>query len=239
LFFAFCFVADSSILQVFRALARSISLLPAAWTFGAEAAADQFKEHLLVSIFCFRFSLSSQTLQSQLDLTIEHANIKRFRENFCDDPVVVFPAVFDGLCSKTCMLQTLEEGEPLKEFLARVDRATSADALSSLTFRHPHSDSLNLPQQPSSSQLLDRMSAADVVKLSRELGFVGARAFIKMLVQHNFVHVSSGIICLQKMTSRHFFFHQSQLMKCFYRRTCTQAIWPCAWSSTKGVSATN
>ena len=152
-------------------------------------------------------------LQAQLDLRIEHSNIQRFRENFRHDSCVVFPAVFDGLCTSSCMVETWEEGEGLREFFLRIDRANHSSpqskqrdvldllaeksvAPSPLRTSLPETLSLHLPQQEMrTSRLLDLMSAEEILELSKQLGIVGANAFLQRLVRDNFVHVRQQQHC--------------------------------------------
>ena len=130
--------------------------------------------------------------QAQLDLSVEHSNIQRFRANFRSDSTVVFPTVFDGLCTDSCLVETWEEGESLRNFFFRVDAASLAQSHPTLDF-HPNRSRSSLSpllhKQPSTSELLDRMSANEIIQLSRDLGVAGAQAFLKMLVRDNFVHV--------------------------------------------------
>ena len=146
-------------------------------------------------------------LQAQLDLRVEHSNIQRFRNNFRHDSCVVFPAVFDGLCTSSCLVETWEEGEGLREFFLRIDRANPSSpqpkqrdvldlhAEKSVAPSPPHTplprtSSLHNPHQElRTSRLLDLMSAEEILELSQQLGIVGANAFLKMLVRDNFVHV--------------------------------------------------
>jgi hypothetical protein len=152
-------------------------------------------------------------LQAQLDLRIEHSNIQRFRENFRHDSCVVFPAVFDGLCTSSCLVETWEEGEGLRDFFLRIDRANPSSpqskqrdvldllaeksvAPSPLRTSLPETLSLHPPQQEMrTSRLLDLMSAEEILELSQQLGIVGANAFLKMLVRDNFVHVRQQQHC--------------------------------------------
>jgi hypothetical protein len=71
----------------------------------------------------------------------------------------------------------------LRDFFLRIDRASQEQSHSTQT------SSPQMPLQPSTSDLLDRMSAGEILQLSSELGVAGASAFLKMLVRDNFVHV--------------------------------------------------
>lgn len=134
--------------------------------------------------------------QAQLDLSVEHSNIQRFRTNFSSDSTVVFPTVFKGLCTKSCLVQTWEEGEGLRDFFLRIDRAalTQLNPAPEMHAQRAAAASPHLThQQPSTSDILNCMSSEEILQLSRELGIVGAQAFLKMLIRDNFVHVSRHV----------------------------------------------
>jgi hypothetical protein len=175
----------------------------------------QFKDHLLVramhssSVLAIPTFCSQQlncSIQAQLDLRTEHSNIQRFRENFRSDSSVVFPGVFNGMCTDSCLVETWEEGEGLRDFFIRIDRATQKLPPSNqhncgkLDPQRGQSSAVSperlsatqIPQQLSTSDRLDLMSSDDIIQLSHELGIVGAKAFLKMLVRDNFVHVSQS-----------------------------------------------
>jgi hypothetical protein len=59
-----------NLVQIFCGLAWLASLLPKAWTFGAEAAAAQFKDHLLVRIGALFFADAVLTKHSSLSLSV-------------------------------------------------------------------------------------------------------------------------------------------------------------------------
>jgi predicted unusual protein kinase regulating ubiquinone biosynthesis (AarF/ABC1/UbiB family) len=138
-------------------------------------------------------------MQAQLDLSVEHSNIQRFTANFLSDPTVAFPTVFHGLCTDSCLVETWEEGESLRDFFFRVDAATLAQSHPTLDFhRHRSRSQLSplLREKRSTTELLDRMSADEILQLSRDLGVAGAQAFLKMLIRDNFVHVRQPLHCI-------------------------------------------
>ncbi len=82
----------------------------------------------------------------------------------------------------------------MRDFFIRIDRATLAQSHHDIEFypQLPHAPSSSQShQQPTTANILDRMSADEILQLSRALGTAGAQAFLKMLVRDNFVHVSS------------------------------------------------
>ncbi len=85
----------------------------------------------------------------------------------------------------------------MRTFFSRIERATQTQSHENIEPHHQRPPALSSTltiQQPSTSDLLDRMSADQVLQLSRALGTAGARAFLKMLIRDNFVHVSSSRI---------------------------------------------
>jgi hypothetical protein len=100
------------------------------------------------------------------------------------------------------------------DFFSRIDRARLASSLaiytnydelnlhaghsrspSSLQNSSPKTALSNTLPPPNTSQLLDRMTADEILQLSQKLGTVGASAFLKMLIRDNFVHVSQPKQC--------------------------------------------
>jgi ubiquinone biosynthesis protein len=72
--------------------------------------------HLLAPVNAVRQFCAA--VNRQLDFRIEAANNLRFRENFKDDPAVVFPALVERLCSERVLTMDLVEGFREQELAA-------------------------------------------------------------------------------------------------------------------------
>jgi ubiquinone biosynthesis protein len=81
-------------LAVMRHAARLLSKLPSLAAVSPESSIEQF----------------GRAIYAQLDFRIEARNNRRFRENFRDDPDVVFPEVFEEFSSERILCMTHIEG---------------------------------------------------------------------------------------------------------------------------------
>jgi len=53
---------------------------------------------------------------SQMDLRTEAANLKRFNENFEDNPQIEFPKPYDGYVTRDILIESFEQGEFISEY---------------------------------------------------------------------------------------------------------------------------
>lgn len=84
-------------LAVMKYVARLIGKLPSMAAVAPESSVDQF----------------ARAIYAQLDFRIEARNNRRFRENFKNDPDVVFPEVFDEYSSERILCMTHIEGSKI------------------------------------------------------------------------------------------------------------------------------
>jgi ubiquinone biosynthesis protein len=81
-------------LAVMKYVARQIGKLPSLSAVAPESSVDQF----------------ARAIYAQLDFRVEARNNRRFRENFKNEPEVVFPEVFDEFSSERILCMTHIEG---------------------------------------------------------------------------------------------------------------------------------
>ncbi len=84
-------------LAVMSCVARWLGRLTSMAPLAPEAAVEEF----------------ARAVFAQLDFTIEAANNRRFRQNFRDDPSIVFPEVFEELSSERILCMTYIEGSKI------------------------------------------------------------------------------------------------------------------------------
>jgi len=81
-------------LAVMGKVAHLLGKIPALAAMAPESTVDQF----------------GRAIYAQLDFRVEARNNRRFRENFRDEPDVVFPEIFDEYCSERILCMTHIEG---------------------------------------------------------------------------------------------------------------------------------
>jgi ubiquinone biosynthesis protein len=81
-------------LAVMRKVAHLLGKIPSLAALGAESTVDQF----------------GRAIYAQLDFRVEAKNNRRFRENFRNEPDVVFPEIFEEFCSERILCMTHIEG---------------------------------------------------------------------------------------------------------------------------------
>jgi len=81
-------------LAVMRKVAHLLGKIPALASMAPESTVDQF----------------GRAIYAQLDFRVEASNNRRFRENFRDEPEVVFPEIFEEYCSERILCMTHIEG---------------------------------------------------------------------------------------------------------------------------------
>ncbi|HEX7506455.1 MAG TPA: AarF/UbiB family protein [Polyangia bacterium] len=81
-------------LAVMRKVAHLLGKIPSLAALGAESTVDQF----------------GRAVYAQLDFRVEAKNNRRFRENFRNEPDVVFPEIFEEFCSERILCMTHIEG---------------------------------------------------------------------------------------------------------------------------------
>jgi ubiquinone biosynthesis protein len=81
-------------LEVMRKVARLLTRIPSLAAVSPESSIEQF----------------GRAIHAQLDFRVEARNNRRFRENFRDDPDVVFPEVFEEFSSERILCMTHIEG---------------------------------------------------------------------------------------------------------------------------------
>jgi ubiquinone biosynthesis protein len=81
-------------LAVMRKVANLLGKIPSLAAMSPESTVDQF----------------GRAIYAQLDFRVEAKNNRRFRENFRDEPDVVFPEIFEEYCSERILCMTHIEG---------------------------------------------------------------------------------------------------------------------------------
>jgi ubiquinone biosynthesis protein len=87
-------------LSVMRLFARLIAIIPAARLLAPVESADEF----------------ARAIRTQIDLTVEAQNNRRFRKNFVDFKDVTFPALVPSLCSERVLTMTFLEGPKVLDY---------------------------------------------------------------------------------------------------------------------------
>lgn len=87
-------------LSVMRLFARLIEIVPSIALLAPTESVDQF----------------GRAIRMQLDFTIEAENNRRFRRNFAGDKDVVFPQLYDELCTRRVLVMEFIEGVKILEF---------------------------------------------------------------------------------------------------------------------------
>jgi ubiquinone biosynthesis protein len=88
--------------SILLALAHALELIPSMRLLSPVEAARQFCD----------------AINRQLDFRLEAANNRRFRTNFADTPYVVFPRLYDDLCSERVLTMEFVEGYRERDFAA-------------------------------------------------------------------------------------------------------------------------
>ena len=84
-------------LAVMHKVAHVIGKIPSLAAVAPESTVDQF----------------GRAIYAQLDFRLEARNNRRFRENFRDEPDIVFPEIFEEFCSERILCMTYIEGTKL------------------------------------------------------------------------------------------------------------------------------
>lgn len=140
--------ADLCLLGMAARLLERLVLMPGMRYLALPEAVDSFADFML----------------AQLDLQAEAANLERFIDDFANEPEtrrIAFPQPVPGLVSKSVLVETFIEGEPISYMLIEEGPravATSASEAQALTERN------------------------------RRLARHGLSAFMAMVLNHNFVH---------------------------------------------------
>jgi ubiquinone biosynthesis protein len=87
-------------LGAMRIAARLVSLIPSVALLAPVESVEEF----------------GRGIRMQLDFTIEAANNRRFRANFANDPDVIFPRLYDPLCSKHVLTMERIVGEKILHY---------------------------------------------------------------------------------------------------------------------------
>ena len=151
----------------------------------------------------------SSLLEQHTDLALEANNLDRFRQHFAKWDSLHFPAPVWTFVSDKILVEQLERGVPLNEFMKQAPPVThttvtfpgspNAPAASSTSSLSPF---YNLPSvvstslEPSGSEMAGAgeggvggvNGGAKVVEVNRMLARLGMKMFLKMMVDDNFIH---------------------------------------------------
>ena len=152
----------------------------------------------------------SSLLKQHTDLTSEANNLDRFRQHFARFDNIHFPAPVWSFVSDKILVEELEGGVPLNEFMRRAPPVThttvtfpgspNAPAASSTSSLSPF---YNLPSvvstslEPSSSEIAGGeanmtttggVEGGKLMEANRLLARLGMKMFMKMMVDDNFIH---------------------------------------------------
>lgn len=159
-------------MYLLRAAAALSSKLPGLQDLRVHETVDQFASNFM----------------HQLDFFREAANLRTFAANFGSPfwaSLVSFPAPIGGLVARDVLVESFESGESVAAYLTKhgtAELVTSGDSPASTTAVVPAAAVVSAD----GAEGVEAEPMNDVLR--NAIAFVGLQAFLKMLIQDNFVH---------------------------------------------------
>jgi len=129
----------------------------------------------------------TEFMSSHLDLKSEAKNMNTFREHFKNNPSIRFPSPMYPFVGPEVMVQQLEHGIPLGQFLH--DQSFSQSAASPDKNKDLHDKNQSIKQRITRDPAAAHNSALNHPSPTHhELARLGLQMYLKMLIEDNYVH---------------------------------------------------